>query len=103
MTLRLGRLRRPRSGQAPAGDRLRSAAGVWRERGQTTTEYLMIAGLLTAMLIVLTGIVVPTMKLVGVKVVEHMVVHLSSPMRDEEAPVPPCPEFVEPEDDVECQ
>ena len=42
------------------------------ERGQTATEYLMIAGLMTAMLIVLTSIIVPTMKTVGVKVVEHM-------------------------------
>ena len=63
----------------------------------------MIAGLLTAMLIVLTSIIVPTMKLVGVRVVEHMVLHLSSPPRDAEAPLPPCPEFVEPEEDVECQ
>ena len=73
------------------------------ERGQTTTEYLMIAGLVTAMLIVITGIVVPTMKLVGVTVVEHMVVHITSPPRDENAPPPPCPEFVEPEAGVECQ
>ena len=63
----------------------------------------MIAGLLTAMLIVLTSIIVPTMKLVGVRVVEHMVLHLSSPPRDEEAPLPACPEFVEPEQGVECQ
>ena len=51
------------------------------ERGQTAVEYLMIAGLLTAMLIVLTCIIVPTMKTVGVKVVQHMVLHLSSPAR----------------------
>lgn len=63
----------------------------------------MIAGLLTAMLIVLSSIIVPTMKLVGVRVVEHMVLHLSSPPRDEDAPTPPCPEFVEPEDGVDCQ
>ena len=73
------------------------------ERGQTAVEYLMIAGLMTAMLIVLTSIIVPTMKLVGVKVVQHMVLHLSSPPRDDEAPVPPCPEFVEPEKGVDCQ
>ncbi len=76
----------------------------WRgTRGQAANEYLMIAGLMTAMLIVLTSIIVPTMKTVGVKVVEHMVLHLSSPLRDEEAPPPPCPEFVEPEDGVECE
>jgi len=72
-------------------------------RGQAANEYLMIAGLMTAMLIVLTSIIVPTMKTVGVKVVEHMVLHLSSPLRDKEAPPPPCPEFVEPEDGVECE
>ena len=88
MTLRL------RSGQAC---RRRS------ERGQTANEYLMIAGLMTAMLIVLSSIIVPTMKLVGVRVVEHMVLHLSSPPRDEEAPPAPCPEFVEPEEGVDCQ
>jgi Flp pilus assembly pilin Flp len=73
------------------------------ERGQTATEYLMIAGLLTAMLIVLTSIVVPTMKTIGVEVVKHMVLHLSSPPREENAPPPPCPEFVEPEQGVDCQ
>lgn len=72
-------------------------------RGQAANEYLMIAGLMTAMLIVLTSIIVPTMKTVGVKVVEHMVLHLSSPLRDEAAAPPPCPEFVEPEEGVECE
>ena len=42
------------------------------ERGQTANEYLMIAGLLTAMLIVLSSIIVPTMKLIGVRVVRHI-------------------------------
>ena len=72
------------------------------ERGQTANEYLMIAGLITAMLIVLSSIIVPTMKLIGVRVVQHMVLHLSSPPRDEAAPPEKCPEFVEPEEDVEC-
>ncbi len=72
------------------------------ERGQTANEYLMIAGLMTAMLIVLSSIIIPTMKLVGVRVVKHMVLHLSSPPRDEAAPPAKCPEFVEPEEDVEC-
>ncbi len=72
-------------------------------RGQAANEYLMIAGLMTAMLIVLTSIIVPTMKTIGVKVVEHMVLHLSSPLRDADAPPPPCPEFVEPEAGVECE
>ncbi len=63
----------------------------------------MIAGLMTAMLIVLTSIIVPTMKTIGAEVVKHVVLHLSSPPKDEDAPPPPCPEFVEPEDGVECQ
>ena len=88
--------RRLRSGRSPGRERL-------GERGQTATEYLMIAGLLTAMLIVLSSIIVPTMKLVGVRVVEHMVLHLSTPPRDEDAPPAKCPEFVEPEEGVECQ
>jgi len=83
--------------------RLRSGRALRLRSGQTAVEYLMIAGLLTAMLIVLTSIIVPTMKTVGKKVVEHMVLHLSSPPRDEAAPLPPCPEFVEPEKGVECQ
>ena len=74
-----------------------------RTRGQTTTEYLMIAGLMTAMLIVITSIVVPTMKFVGEQVVQHIVVNLSSPPRDADDPPAPCPEFVEPENGVECQ
>lgn len=73
------------------------------ERGQTATEYLMIAGLMTAMLIVLTSIIVPTMKFIGVEVVKHIVLHLSSPPKDEDAPPQPCPEFVEPEQGVDCQ
>ena len=72
-------------------------------RGQTTTEYLMIAGLMTAMIIVLTSIIVPTMKFVGVQVVQHIVVNLSSPPRDADDPPAPCPEFVEPEEGVDCQ
>lgn len=63
----------------------------------------MIAGLVTAMLIVLSGIVIPTMKFITVELGQHMVVNLSSPARDENAPLPPCPEFAEPEEDVECQ
>lgn len=71
-------------------------------RGQTATEYLMIAGLLTAMLLVITSIVVPTMRVVGVRIVEHMVLHLSSPLPDEAPELQPCPEFVEPEEGVPC-
>jgi len=73
------------------------------QRGQTANEYLMIAGLMTAMLIVLSGIIIPTLKFITVELGLHMVVHLSSPARDENAPPPPCPEFVEPDENVECQ
>lgn len=48
------------------------------DRGQTTTEYLMIAGLLTAIIIALTKIIVPTMAWVAVKLVNHMAIGISS-------------------------
>jgi len=48
------------------------------EQGQTTTEYLMIAGLLTAIIIALTKIIVPTMAWVVVKLVNHMAIGISS-------------------------
>jgi hypothetical protein len=47
-------------------------------RGQTTTEYLMIAGLLTAIIVSLTKIIVPTIAEVVVKLVNHMAVYISS-------------------------
>lgn len=61
----------------------------------------MIAGLVTAMLITLTGIIVPTMRWVTVRTTEHILLHLSSPVVQDSGPQP-CPEFVEPEEDVEC-
>jgi Flp pilus assembly pilin Flp len=48
------------------------------ERGQTTTEYLMIAGLLTAIIVSLTKIIVPTMAWVVVKLVNQMAIGISS-------------------------
>ena len=56
--------------------RIRAA---WRDRaGQTVTEYLMIAGLLSAMIIMLTQIIVPGVANPVVDLVRHMVVYLSS-------------------------
>lgn len=74
------------------------------ERGQTASEYLMIAGLLTAMIIMLTNIVVPTMRDVSRRMTLHMMVYLSSPVRPESNEREPCPEFVEadPEHGVDC-
>jgi hypothetical protein len=81
----------------------------WRTRaraGQTPTEYLMIAGLITAMIIVLTGIIVPTMREVTIRVATHIIVNLSSPASAAEERQP-CPEFVEldpdQQEDLECQ
>ena len=55
------------------------ARAAWRDQaGQTVTEYLMIAGLLTAMIIVLTQIIVPGVALPVVDLVRHMVIYLSS-------------------------
>lgn len=55
------------------------AIRAWRSaRGQTTTEYLMILGLLTAIIISLTQIIVPAVGWVVVKLVRHMAVYVSS-------------------------
>lgn len=48
------------------------------ERGQTAVEYLMIAGLLTAIIIVLTKMIVPAVAYVVVKLVQHMALYVSS-------------------------
>ncbi len=48
------------------------------EQGQTTVEYLMIAGLLTAIIVSLTKIIVPTMAWVVLQLVTHMAVGISS-------------------------
>jgi Flp pilus assembly pilin Flp len=61
MTMR-GRLRRTRRG----------------ELGQTVTEYLMILGIVTAIIIVLTKIIVPGIAIGVLGLLEHMVVYVSS-------------------------
>jgi hypothetical protein len=75
-------------------------------RGQAPTEYLMMAGLLTAMLIILSGIIIPTMREVTIRLATHIIVNLSSPASAAEDRQP-CPEFVEldpdQELDLECQ
>jgi hypothetical protein len=47
-------------------------------RGQAVTEYLMIAGLLTAILVALTEIIVPTFSYAVVRIVTHIAVFVSS-------------------------
>lgn len=49
------------------------------ESGQTTSEYLMIVGLLTAIILSLTRIIVPAMTFVVVRLAEHVAVYISSP------------------------
>jgi hypothetical protein len=46
--------------------------------GQTTSEYLMILGLLTAIIISLTQIIVPPVALAIVRLVRHMAIFVSS-------------------------
>jgi hypothetical protein len=46
--------------------------------GQTTSEYLMILGLLTAIIISLTQIIVPPVALAFVRLVRHMAIFVSS-------------------------
>ena len=48
------------------------------ERGQTFVEYVMILGLVSAIIIAVTGIIVPGFANAVVGLVNHMVVYLSS-------------------------
>lgn len=50
-----------------------------RQLGQVATEWLMIAGIMTAMLILLGRIIVPTVRYITVVICEHVVVYISSP------------------------
>lgn len=57
----------------------RRAAAVWRRaRGQTLTEYVMIAGLLTAIIIAMTGIIVPSLSWAIVGLVKYVAVNVAS-------------------------
>ena len=47
------------------------------ERGQAFTEYLMILGLMTSLIIVVTNLVVPLIGYVVVQVVNHLYIFLS--------------------------
>lgn len=49
-----------------------------RERGQALVEYVMIAGILTAVIIGVTKIVFPAIGYVVVELVRHMAVFVSS-------------------------
>lgn len=49
-----------------------------RESGQALVEYLMIVGILTAVIIAVTQIVVPFLGYLMVKLVQHMSVFISS-------------------------
>ncbi|MBI1874759.1 MAG: hypothetical protein HYS05_12870 [Acidobacteria bacterium] len=48
------------------------------ERGQTFTEYMMILGLLSAIIIALTGIILPGITYVVVRIVKHIALYVSS-------------------------
>ena len=48
------------------------------DTGQTVTEYLMILGIVTAIIIVLTKIIVPGVAIGVIGLLEHMVVYVSS-------------------------
>jgi hypothetical protein len=50
-----------------------------REGGQTFTEYVMILGLLTAIIVGLTGIIVPGLGQAVVGLVNYMVLFLGTP------------------------
>jgi hypothetical protein len=48
------------------------------ERGQTFTEYVMVLGLLTAIIASLTAIIVPGLRTAVIGLVQHMSIYLSS-------------------------
>jgi hypothetical protein len=48
-------------------------------RGQTANEMLMIMGLLTAMIISVTGIVLPTIGFVVERLTKHLLIYVGSP------------------------
>jgi Flp pilus assembly pilin Flp len=51
----------------------------WRdERGQTFTEYVMVLGLLTAIIASLTGLVVPGLTAAVMGLIRHMSIYISS-------------------------
>lgn len=49
--------------------------------GQVAVEWLMIAGIMTAILILLGRVIVPAVRYITVVVCEHVVVFISSPAR----------------------
>lgn len=51
------------------------------EAGQTATEYLMILGVLTAVMISIGAMVRPMISWVVVQVTQHEAVHLSTPQQ----------------------
>jgi len=57
----------------------RIARSFWAERGQATSEYLMIAGLITAIILGTTGIIVPPVRGGVVWLLQRLVVFVSSP------------------------
>jgi Flp pilus assembly pilin Flp len=55
-------------------------ARTWRsEAGQTVTEYLMILGILTAIIAALTKMIVPAISRGVLLLLDHMVVFVSTP------------------------
>ncbi len=57
--------------------RRRTTAALGDERGQTFVEYTMILGLVTAIIIFLTGLVVPAVSWVVVQLVNYLYIYLT--------------------------
>jgi Flp pilus assembly pilin Flp len=49
------------------------------ERGQTFTEYTMVLGLLTAIIIALLGVAVPLISWMAVQITRQVAMYVSSP------------------------
>jgi Flp pilus assembly pilin Flp len=65
------------AGRTSGFGRCRARAALADERGQTFVEYTMILGLVTAIIIVVTGLVVPGVSWVVVQIVNYLYIYLT--------------------------
>lgn len=64
-------------GRIPRYGRCRARTALADERGQTFVEYTMILGLVTAIIIFVTGLVVPGVSWVVVRIVNYLYIYLT--------------------------
>jgi len=70
-----------RRARVDVAQRSTAATRLLRDQGgQTFTEYTMILGILTAIIVALTGMIVPQMRFVIQRLVTYMAIYLTSAM-----------------------